>query len=127
MNNDIKEILDYLKDNSKSFIICGSSYYKISDYKAKILLDYITNLQTIEQQYSAILSENAELDKYKKVIDKIKEVLNKSSNLTLDETGYKEYIKSTFIKDKDIFKTICHLEDFELIYGEINELLEEIE
>ncbi len=26
------------------------------------LLDYITNLQTIEQQYSAILSENAELE-----------------------------------------------------------------
>ncbi len=25
-------------------------------------LDYITNLQTIEQQYSAILSENAELE-----------------------------------------------------------------
>ena len=28
----------------------------------KQLLDYITNLQTIEQQYSAILSENAELE-----------------------------------------------------------------
>ena len=27
-----------------------------------IVLDYITNLQTIEQQYSAILSENAELE-----------------------------------------------------------------
>lgn len=29
--------------------------------ECKILLDYITNLRTIEQQYSAILSENAEL------------------------------------------------------------------
>lgn len=45
MTNEIKEILDYLSDDSKSFIICGVSYYKISDYKAKVLLDYITNLQ----------------------------------------------------------------------------------
>ena len=45
MNREIKEILQYLKDDSKSFIICGVSYYKITDYKTKILLDYITNLQ----------------------------------------------------------------------------------
>ena len=45
MNKEIKGILDYLKDDNKSFIICGVSYYKISDYKAKVLLDYITNLQ----------------------------------------------------------------------------------
>ena len=45
MTNEIKEMLDYLKDDSKSFVICGVSYYKISDYKTKVLLDYITNLQ----------------------------------------------------------------------------------
>lgn len=48
----------------------------------KQLLDYITNLQTIEQHYSQILSENAELridisareticDDYKSRIDKV--------------------------------------------------------
>lgn len=45
MNNEIKEILQYLKDDSKSFIICGVSYYKITDCETKILLEYITNLQ----------------------------------------------------------------------------------
>ena len=32
-----------------------------AEYEPQPLIDYITNLQTIEQQYSAILSENAEL------------------------------------------------------------------
>ena len=51
MNNDIKETLQYLKDDSKSFIICGVSYYKITDYKTKILLEYITNLQEENERF----------------------------------------------------------------------------
>lgn len=54
----------------------------------KQLLDYITNLQTIEQHYSQILSENAELridisareticDDYKSRIDKAIEYVNR--------------------------------------------------
>ena len=43
MNNEMEEILDCLKDDSKSFIIC-------SNYKKKILLDYITNLQQENQE-----------------------------------------------------------------------------
>ena len=45
MNNEIKYWLEGLDE---------LSFNKV--------LDYITNLQTIEQQYSAILSENAELE-----------------------------------------------------------------
>lgn len=47
-DENIKEILSLLNSSSWS-------------NEAKQIEDYITNLQTIEQQYSAILSENAEL------------------------------------------------------------------
>ena len=49
MNNDIKDLLD------------RCTPYLFGDEVDK-LTDYIINLQTIEQQYSAILSENAELE-----------------------------------------------------------------
>jgi len=83
--------------------------------------------QDVQDIINAYEKDIEKFNKQKEVIDKIKEKLNKTNNLALNETGYKEYLKSNFIKDKDIFKTICHLEDFELIYGEIKELLEEIE
>ncbi len=68
MNKEIKQILD------------KATPYLFGDEVDK-LLDYITNLQTIEQEYSFILSENAELridisareticDDYKSRIDK---------------------------------------------------------
>ena len=46
-----------MKDEIKEKI---KAYYVANDINK--ILDYITNLQTIEQQYSAILSENAELE-----------------------------------------------------------------
>jgi DNA repair ATPase RecN len=52
MKNEIKEILEF-KENA--------DYKKLSVDEIAILKDYITNLRTIEEQYSAILSENAEL------------------------------------------------------------------
>lgn len=59
MNNEIKEILDNLKDTADTsfFAICGtkeelenmpksvSKVFHITDKHAKVLLDYITNLQ----------------------------------------------------------------------------------
>ena len=53
--DEVKELLEHIE------ILDNTDYILHSD-KAKALLDYITNLQTIEQQYSAILSENAELE-----------------------------------------------------------------
>lgn len=47
MNDEIKEILRKTDIDAVSF---------------GVIINYITNLQTIEQQYSAILSENAELE-----------------------------------------------------------------
>lgn len=58
MNEEIKEILDYFKTFQKTNI----EQIWLNQKRAKQLLDYITNLQTIEQQYSPLLSENAELE-----------------------------------------------------------------
>lgn len=98
MNNEIKEILNYLKDDSKSFIICGSHYYKISDYKAKVLLDYITNLQEEKDDYKFRFNLMANFrDKglareweYKSRIDKAREMIrfityNSERPLTITE------------------------------------------
>lgn len=41
MNNEIKEILD----NMKEWSVEGNLYFEINDEKAKLLYDYITNLQ----------------------------------------------------------------------------------
>lgn len=63
MNNEIKEIISMSADEDieiKYMNEKGAYVYKNIDIYE--LLDYITNLQTIEQQYSAILSENAELE-----------------------------------------------------------------
>lgn len=74
-DENIKEILDNLekvKDSVGAFI-------GIDNKGAQLLLDYITNLQTIEREYSAILSENAELE-------------NKITNLQEENEAYKEII-----------------------------------
>ena len=61
MNNDIKEILTYMMQYVENKYEHDSE--PMLNYKdIKCVLDYITNLQTIEQQYSVILSENAELE-----------------------------------------------------------------
>lgn len=76
MNNDIKEILDYLTRFNDEDKYSYSPEYLLDTEEIWLLYDYITNLQTIERQYSAILSENAELE-------------NKTTNLQQDN----EYLK----------------------------------
>jgi chromosome segregation ATPase len=59
MKDNIKEIL---KDNDELLVRYKDNSFESFDTLPINVLDYITNLQTIEQQYSAILSENAELE-----------------------------------------------------------------
>ena len=91
MNDEIKEILSKME----RLIVYGkyNAYYDLE----KQLLDYITNLQTIEQQYSAVLSENAELtnlcNKYEEehntTFQKWQKVIKKNENyVTTDEITY---------------------------------------
>ena len=77
MKDEIKEILEALKIDEEDLNVRSSMYQlQLTPKEQKILLNYITNLQTIEQQYSAILSENAELE-------------NKTTNLQEEKDKYK--------------------------------------
>ena len=60
MNEEIEEILKLLELTDNNIMWCDE--ISLNTNQCHNLLDFITNLQTIEQQYSAILSENAELE-----------------------------------------------------------------
>ena len=51
MNDEIKEILDWLKDEDIYIEDYGYQYKRISLRETKLLLDYITNLQQKIEQY----------------------------------------------------------------------------
>lgn len=83
MNNEIKEILDKLSNRKQETLIQGLRECQLKDIEHPFItkeeyidkiLDYIINLRTIEQQYSALLSENAELqNKYNKALELLSE------------------------------------------------------
>ena len=137
-----------MKDEIK-IITLGDIFENLeTEEKAFKFKDYITNLQTIEQQYSAILSENAELEnkitnlqeenytldkenkyldnelgKYKNVIDKIKEKIK-------EDNEYLKFFKTIYVEhDDELVKThTLQLINNNLLYNDnILELLEEVE
>lgn len=129
MNKKIKKILDYLKESATK----ENLYFEINPEKAKILLDYITNLETIEQQYSAILSKNAELENKITNLQEENRILKENAehndkvvdNARWNETIYKsrnkkaiEYIDK-YQKDKNTFK----LHDLRLNSNELLNIL----
>ena len=109
MKDEIKEIIEYLKCEEEYYdgieeVVLSSDEKVIERDDIELLLDYITNLQTIEQQYSSLLSENAELEnkitnlqeenkRLKELCDKYEEEHNTAFKLwkgklkeTMDET-----------------------------------------
>jgi len=91
MNKEIKEILDnlrkYIDDKETGEVI-------ESKYTMSLILDYITKLETIEQQYSAILSENAELE------NKIKNLEQQVQDLKADY-GSKAQIERDLLEQEN--------------------------
>lgn len=83
MNDEIKEILDNLKEWS----VDGNLYFEINDEKAKKLYKYITNLQqenqemktntipTLKDNIDALVDEVDELIDYKSRCEKANELL----------------------------------------------------
>lgn len=71
MNEEIKEILKEIKEylNAKPFTIDMNSVITIKEFN--LLLDYITNLQAIEQEHQKLNGElRKENKEYKSRIDK---------------------------------------------------------
>ena len=110
MNNEIKEILEFIKEQIEKETLSYEPDIELSKEEAKRLLDYITNLQTIEQQYCAILSENADLQQENK---KLKELCDK----------YEKEHKTTYeIWKKDIYLYNSVVDRNERLNNIINEL-----
>lgn len=70
MSDEIKEIINYMKQYVEN-IYEHDSEPMLNWKDLKKLLDYITNLQTIEREYSSLLSENAELQQENEQLEKI--------------------------------------------------------
>lgn len=110
MNKEIKEILEDFKNDVENnlFIEVRGIYYEP-------LLDYINNLQTIEREYSSILSENAELqqeikeandsitwwsNRYK-AVERDNGELKQENERLKEALNCKEYFSSTMPEDTE--------------------------
>ena len=76
MNNEIKEILDYLKESATK----QNLYFEINPEKAKQLLDYITNLEQENERLEKDLLDNKKA---------IKLFTNNSANMLEQSLDYK--------------------------------------
>ena len=91
MKDEIKEILNDLKNYANE-----GGEHTLMEYEIKHIQCYITNLQTIEQQYSTILSENAELE------NKITNLQEEINHLKQNKERTLEYIENNRIREKCI-------------------------
>jgi len=104
MKDEIKEILEDVKRHLD--YVEATKQASVRDNEMKAMYDYTTNLQTIEQQYSAILSENAELENRIKELEQINEEhrkINGELRKTINEAI--DYIKhvQNYGKEKSIY------------------------
>lgn len=78
-------------------------------------------------EYMKLVDANTELvDKMNDLqerIDKAIELCENIKPLSLEETGSKEYLKENYVLNYDFFKTIKHLEDFEIAIWNVLEIL----
>ena len=119
-DNEIKEILyyfrKYVNDKYETYTVVDMHTQKL-----EILLTYITNLQTIEQQYSAILSENAELENR---ITNLQEELEEEKRIEQESLKTIQDLQEENKRFKDIAKKMhlwifLHSGDEQKIYDEL--------
>lgn len=123
MNNEIKEILNKLKDRDETYQFCKQYKLALNDwiYEAHYLLVHITNLQ---QEINKLTTESTEWESkcydlqeakdslqndYQEAVDKITNLQQEKDNLYLDNTLLK--------LEKDIYKQG---------YEELKELIEKV-
>ena len=105
MKDEIKEILDRLKIKSDRYnhhLKYNMSYEnKDEDYEAHLLLDYITNLQQIEQEHQRINGELREENKrLKKQINDAIKCINYYS------TENEDYSKIYNLEEKELLNIL---------------------
>lgn len=124
MKDEIKEILDKITDEDwyEEKDLTGTKWIELKQEETNLLYDYITNLQTIEQQYSAILSENAELENKITNLEERCEYLQRSCERKEDEilSLRDECVDGETYKSR-IDKVIEHIE--EKVGAEIHDMM----
>lgn len=108
MKNELKEILDNLRKYANE-----GGEHKLMEYEIKHIQCYITNLQTIEQQYSVLLSENAELQG---------KVMKSKDELEKQRREYQETYKDVRIEFKEKDKEIDRLNN---VINDAKELMQD--
>ena len=133
-NEEIKEILDKLQEISNYAVIYN---IKINSDEAKILLDYITNLQQdldksnniIEkdrQFYKCRMDEYAEL---KKENEDLKTIIKQYVDIVLHDRKVIDDYKSRtnkaieYIKDKGLYEEELDIFNDDINYNELDDLL----
>lgn len=103
-NSIVEDLLEKLKQCDDFHNRCD---YLLEHDETTYLLDYITNLQTIEREYSAILSENAELQQENESLrTRIKTIKRLRKKQTQKKNKYKSIIFDEEQKLKD-YKSRC--------------------
>lgn len=98
MSDEIKEILELI----------GNSYYygNIAEEQKEKYCNYITNLQTIEREYSNLLSENAELqqenDRLNNIINELEEWLNDRIEYFVGDVDTQDIYNDVFNKLEEL-------------------------
>lgn len=93
MNNDIKEIIDYLKNENAYNIGQGDLEITLYKYEVDKLLDYINNLQEENENLKDYLdifklsnkTKQETIDDFRKRIDKAVEYINENSAFMNDD------------------------------------------
>ena len=115
MNDEIKEILDKLKDKNNYI---SHSMILLSIKERTAILDYITNLQQIEQEHQRIngelREENKKLqDKYEKMKENAEMLSKGYSDLEKRNEKAIEYIKH--FENQDWYVEGCQIKDLKSI------------
>lgn len=85
MKDEIKEILDNFKNYEDSYKKCNETQFIIFYRDIHLLLDYITNLQQIEQDHQKLNGElREENNKLNNIIDELKQKNNLAENILYD-------------------------------------------
>lgn len=116
MNNEIREILDKLKDDGwyEELDLTGDKWIELKQTETNKILDYITNLQNENQKLKEIIERNLQnfyinsemhkqtkekLNDYKSRVEKAVEYVDRETGKGIYESGYGRGTAITICKE----------------------------
>ncbi len=121
MSDEIKEILQKIENVANRETASRNALMEMKDKDYQLLLDYITNLQTIEREYSSLLSENAELQqKYDKALSDL--VKESHKRMELSKNYDRIYNENCKLRENHNISDISLLDENDRLNNIIDEL-----